>query len=214
MWPPALLLALLLAASLPTTAAAAKAHTTTSDASVQIWVGLTGGFSDLNRTLWEHRENVTDVAPFGLLQLSEGRLQVRNHTLSQRAAVLGDQGLGVWPVLGGSIGELRAALHRGRAMIAESVALAKAHGWRGFNLDFELHITPPQPGGCQTNDTTAYLAWLDAWSLALQAAGMGLQDDVGGCSDPFRLDFCGLSCARLRGSKLDRLITMHTYDDS
>ena len=181
---------------------------------VQLWVSLgDASFASLHKTLAQHKQNLTDVSPYGMLSLTKTGKLIANATLAARAKALGALGLRVWPLLGGSLDELRSALRR-PTMVTESVALAKAHGWAGFNLDYEVHVAP-QTNGCLANDTKVYLKWLNDWSTALQAASprMGLQTDVGGCNDPFKIDYCGLTCSQLRDSKLDRLVTMNTYDD-
>ena len=100
---------------------------------VQIWVECSdAGFASLHSTLAQHKHNLTDIAPFGMLSHEGGKL-VANRTHAARAKALGSLGLGVWPLLGGSLNELRAVLRR-PTMIAEAVALAKAHGWASLAM--------------------------------------------------------------------------------
>ena len=202
-----------------------------SGAAVQIWLSIAdGAWAEIHDAVAAHKHNLTDVSPYGVLTLHDGTLEV-NATLANRAAHLGrGLGLGVWPLIGGGLAELRDvnATH-----ITESVALAKRYGWRGYNLDFEVGTSPPS--GCGANDTKHWLATLDLWAAALQAEGkqvslwysvsvcvyiacpppaalvLQLQLDVGGCNDPYKVDYCGISCAQLAASKLDRLVTMDTY---
>ena len=116
------------------------------------------------------------------------------------------------PLLSGDLSDLRGAMtHQKEKFIGEAVAISKAHNWSGYNLDFEVGVGAPK--GCVANDTAAYLPFLNEWAAAMHAEGMGLQLDVGGCNDPFKVDYCGLSCSQLRGSKVDRLVSMDTYAD-
>jgi hypothetical protein len=39
--------------------------------------------------------------------------------------------------------------------------------------------------------------FLNDWAAALAAAGLTLQYDLGGCDDPFKSDFMGLTCAQV-----------------
>eukprot|EP01052_Picozoa_sp_SAG31_P048784 SAG31_NODE_10372_length_1146_cov_4.307545_1_plen_314_part_10 len=116
--------------------------------SVQLWVPLDDAhYAYIRAALAAHQENLTDISPYGMMSVTpRGRLHA-NKTLADRAkAVSALGGLGVWPLVGGSIDDLRRLMRQGPPMIAEAVALAKRHNWSGFNLDFELHVTPPQPG--------------------------------------------------------------------
>ena len=183
--------------------------------SVQVWVSTDNDsdFPGFLETLTSHKSDLSDVSALGLFTIDEDGLIVVNETRAERAGQIKDLELGIWPMLGGSIEDLRRAMLQPN-MIDAAVATAAEHGWNGYNLDFELNVNTTD--GCFSNDTALYKSWLDNWSLALQAAQppMGLQVDVGGCNDPFMIDFCGMTCDDYVNSSLDRLVTMNTYDNN
>jgi hypothetical protein len=96
----------------------------------------------------------------------------------------GSMGLSVYPLIGGNLTALHAAMARADAFFAESVVLAATLTADGFNLDMEIGTQAITP-----KDTSEYLTFLDAWAVALEAAGLELQYDLGGCDDPYKSDF-------------------------
>ena len=129
-----------------------------ADPSVQVWVGLTDdAYPSIKSKLSQHMTSVTDISPFGILSVHpsrDGRIVV-DETQASRAQALGETlGLGVWPLLSGSLEDLRGLMKR-PAMIADAVALAQTHGWRGYNLDFELNAGPLDAARTTLSGTSA-----------------------------------------------------------
>ena len=180
--------------------------------STQLWLGVdeSNGWPSSLSTLAERTDSFSDIVPYELFTYS-GATLILNETRGERSAEIVKLGFNVWPMLSGDITNLRDLMSSEEIIFGDSIELAKRHGWTGYNLDFELNINTTD--GCNSDDAAMYKGWLDDWSLALQAVGLGLTIDVGGCNDPFPVDFCGMTCDDYRVSNLDRLITMSTYDN-
>ena len=121
----------------------------------------------------------------GVSLTASGRLQPADATVVAKAHLYaGSMGLSVYPLIGGNLTALHAAMARADAFFAESVVLAATLTADGFNLDLEIGTQAITP-----KDTSEYLTFLDAWAVALEAAGLELQYDLGGCDDPYKSDF-------------------------
>jgi hypothetical protein len=185
----------------------------TKSRSVQLWACGDDkpvppyGSGAIETNVFEHIENITSVSICGLSLAANGTLVGNTPALTQKAQLYaGEMGLAVYPLIGGNLSSLHAAMARADAFIAESVSLAVDLVADGWNVDLEIGTQSIKPV-----DTQRYLSFLDAWAAGLEKEGLELQYDLGGCNDPYSTDFMGLTCKQLAASKLHRLISMDTY---
>ena len=88
------------------------------------------------------------------------------------------------------------------AAAAETAAAAVAHGWAGYNVDYE-------PGGMWSAPEFArFLSHLQPLALALHAVGLELSVDI--CCIAQVSDFA----EQVAGSAVDRWVPMDTYNDA
>jgi hypothetical protein len=165
------------------------------------------GSGVIETSVFTHIENITAVSICGLSLGSNGSLVGITDIMQKSQLYAGEMGLPVYPLIGGNLSSLHAAMARADDFITESVEAAVELVADGYNIDLEIGTQDIQP-----KDTHDYLAFLNAWATALDAAGLELQYDLGGCNDPFKTDYMGLTCKLLASSKLPRLIrsvTLH-----
>jgi len=87
------------------------------------------------------------------------------------------------------------------AAATQAAAAAKAHGWAGFNVDYE-------PGGMwSAPEFACFLANLRPLALALHAVGLELSVDI--CCISQVANFA----EQIAGSAVDRWVPMDTYND-
>jgi hypothetical protein len=87
------------------------------------------------------------------------------------------------------------------AAAADAATAAVAHGWSGYNIDYE-------PGGMwQRAEFAQFLANLQPLALALHSAGLELSVDI--CCIAQVSDFA----EQIAGSAVDRWVPMDTYND-
>ena len=188
--------------------AAPKTDSTISNGrTVQLWAcGVDPpvppyGSGAIETSVFTHIENITAVSICGLSLASNGSLVGTTDIVQKAQLYAGEMGLAVYPLIVGNLSSLHAAMARADDFIAESVEAAVELVADGFNIDLEIGTQDIQP-----KDTRDYLAFLDSWATALDTAGLELQYDLGGCNDPFKTDYMGLTCKQLAASKLHRLI--------
>ena len=156
-----------------------------------------------------HIQNITAVSICGLSLASNGSLSgTADPDIVQKAHLYaGEMGLAVYPLIGGNLSSLHAAMARADDFIVESVETAVDLVADGYNIDLEIGTQDVTP-----KDTREYLNFLNSWATALGKAGLELQYDLGGCNDPFKTDYMGLTCTQLAESKLHRLVRSVSFD--
>ena len=147
-----------------------------------------------------HRDDFTAVSWWGTAFIrndtSSGPRFVYNNTYAAgEAAVKRDApGIDLFPVLEADPMLMAAAA-------ADAATAAVAHGWSGYNIDYE-------PGGMwQRAEFAQFLANLQPLALALHAAGLELSVDI--CCIAQVSDFA----EQIAGSAVDRWVPMDTYND-
>ena len=94
-----------------------------------------GPVGQIEWSLFSHIQNITSVSVCGVSLGADGRLNASAAALKQAQLFAGTMGLAVYPLIGGNLSSLHAAMGRGDAFFADSIALATTLVADGFNLE-------------------------------------------------------------------------------
>ena len=94
-----------------------------------------GPVGQIEWSLFSHIQNITAVSVCGVSLSDDGRLNASAAALKQAQLFAGTMGLAVYPLIGGNLSSLHAAMGRGDAFFADSIALATTLVADGFNLE-------------------------------------------------------------------------------
>ena len=144
-----------------------------------------------------HKDIITDISFSGYSCATNGSLS--GHLNTTLLAELKAAGVRTHPLVGCGMPTLRSLFASPEAFITAAVSEAKAHGFEGYNLDFEPYGAP------QTNaDGAAYARFLDTFATALHKEGKVLSVDY----------FSNLpiwNLPAMNDSATDMFISMDTY---
>lgn len=128
------------------------------------------GSGAIETSVFTHIQNITAVSVCGLSLASNGSLLGVTDVVQSARLYAGEMGLAVYPLIGGNLSSLHAAMARAEDFFAETVETAVELVADGFNLDLEIGTQDIQP-----KDTREYISFLNAWATALDTAGLELQ---------------------------------------
>lgn len=144
-----------------------------------------------------HKDIITDISFSGYSCAANGSLS--GHLNATLLAELKAAGVRTHPLVGCGMPTLRSLFASPEAFITAAVSEAKAHGFEGYNLDFEPY------GAAQTNaDGAAYARFLDTFATALHKEEKVLSVDY----------FSNLpiwNLPAMNDSATDMFISMDTY---